>query len=397
LKNYGALINGLGKFGKSGYLKYFFGVKMKESQNIVNKDLEYIADRLKTEFTILSGKKLLITGGAGFLGYYLIQSVLYSNKINNHREPIGLIVLDNFIRGLPQWLVELKEDKDLKLIEHDITEPLPKDIEIFDYIMHAASIASPTYYRKHPIETMDANVNGLRNLLEYTKERKERNTPVQGFVFFSSSETYGNPSLDCIPTPETYYGYVSFTGPRACYDESKRYGETLCVNFVRQYGLPIKIVRPFNNYGPGLKITDKRVIPDFARDVLAGRDIIMFSDGAPTRTFCYIADAIIGYYKVLIKGEAGEAYNIGVQEPEISMADLAEKIVDISTELFDYNGRVVHRSNLDQDYLKDNPDRRCPQIEKARSVLEYHPSISLDEGLRRSLIWYHDHLSAEES
>lgn len=368
---------------------------MGNSRGIVKKDLEYINSCLKDEFACISGKRLLLTGGAGFLGYYLIQAVLYWNSMIEKDQNIELTVYDNFLRGVPDWLTDLENNENFRFVKHDVTDPLPHDIGEFQYIIHAATIASPIYYRKHPIETMDANVVGLRLLLDYCKDQSANEKPVEGFLFFSSSETYGNPSPENIPTPETYYGYVSFTGPRACYDESKRFGETLCVNFARQYDLPIKIVRPFNNYGPGLKITDKRVIPDIASDVLSGRDIVMLSDGSPTRTFCYIADAIVGYFKVLVKGEAGEAYNIGVEEPEISMTILAEKIVDISKELFDYNGKVVHRSSKDQDYLKDNPDRRCPRITKARNALGYNPGISLEEGLRRSLLWYRDNAAEE--
>ena len=155
-------------------------------------------------------------------------------------------------------------------------------------------------------------------------------------LFYSSSEIYGDPTPGDIPTPETYRGSVSCTGPRACYDESKRYGETLCVNFARQHGVPIKVARPFNNYGPGLKITDKRVIPDFARDILSGRDIVMLSDGSAKRTFCYVADAVAGYYKILVNGRPGEAYNVGVETPEISMTQLAGKLADLGRELFGY-------------------------------------------------------------
>ena len=149
---------------------------------------------------------------------------------------------------------------------------------------------------------MDANVNGLRNLLRYFQEQKAKGKTVGGLLFYSSSEIYGDPTPENIPTPETYRGNVSCTGPRACYDEAKRFGETLCVNFATQYDLPIKMARPFNNYGPGLKITDRRVLPDFARDIFAGKDIVMLSDGAPKRTFCYVADAVQGYYKILVRG-----------------------------------------------------------------------------------------------
>lgn len=370
---------------------------LKNAQNIVNEDLNYIAENLTDEFGCMAGKHLLITGGAGFLGYYFIQAALYWNKITDESQKIQLTVYDNYIRGVPTWLLELEGDKNLTLVKHDITNPLPANIGAFQYIIHAAGIGSPTYYRIYPIETMDANVNGLRYLLDYCRQQKEQGKSVEGFLFFSSSEIYGDPDQAHIPTPETYRGNVSCTGPRACYDESKRYGETLCVNFARQYDLPIKMARPFNNYGPGLKITDKRVIPDFARDVLAGRDIVMFSDGAPTRTFCYVADAIVGYYKILVKGQPAEAYNIGVEAPEISIADLARRLVAMAKELFDYQGKVVHQTSSAEDYLVDNPNRRCPVIAKARSHLDYNPSISLNEGLRRSLIWYYDNREAAEA
>ncbi|NER92291.1 MAG: NAD-dependent epimerase/dehydratase family protein [Symploca sp. SIO1B1] len=370
---------------------------MKSAQDVIDSDLSYICSNLQEEFSAIAGKKLLIIGGAGFLGYYLVQAILHWNKITDDSQTIELTVYDNYIRGIPDWLTNLEGDPHLTLTKHDITHPLPSDIDDFQYIIHAASIASPTYYRKYPIETMDANVNGLRTLLEYCLQQKEKDKPVEGFLFYSTSEIYGDPSPENIPTPETYRGNVSCTGPRACYDESKRYGETLCVNFAQQYELPIKTARPFNNYGPGLKITDKRVLPDFARDVLAGKDIVMLSDGSPTRTFCYIADAIVGYYKILVKGRPGEAYNIGIEKPEISMANLAERVVELSSELFDYQGKVVRQASADKDYLIDNPNRRCPVIAKAQTELGYNPSISVDEGLKRSLIWYKDNSQAEEA
>jgi dTDP-glucose 4,6-dehydratase/UDP-glucuronate decarboxylase len=363
---------------------------MRTSQDIVENDLEYIHKKSSDELACLADKKLLITGGAGFLGYYFVQSIMDWNKKNVPAQNIQLTIYDNYIRGTPSWLTKLQENKSLNLIRHDVNCVLPQNIDDFNYIIHAASIASPTYYRKYPIETMDANVNGLRRLLDYCQRQKENKVPVEGFLYFSSSEVYGSPPPEYIPTPETYDGNVSFTGPRACYDESKRYGETLCVNFARQFGLPIKIVRPFNNYGPGLKITDRRVIPDFARDVLAGRDIIMLSDGSPTRTFCYVADAIVGYFKTLTRGRNGEAYNIGVEEPEISIGDLAELVVQIARDPFDYQGKVVRQVSSDLDYLVDNPNRRCPLIAKALSDLGYSPGIPLEEGLLRSLIWYRD-------
>jgi nucleoside-diphosphate-sugar epimerase len=139
------------------------------------------------------------------------------------------------------------------------------------------------------------------------------------------------------------------------------------------------------------------VLPDFARDVMIGRDIVMLSDGSPKRTFCYSADAIVGYYKILVKGRNGEAYNIGIEKPEISVLTLAEKTVSTARELFGYQGKVVRKTSTEDDYLVDNPNRRCPSIEKARNHLGYNPTILIDEGLRRTLIWYYYNRTAEEA
>ncbi len=368
---------------------------MKTAADVVAADLDYIVKGLSEEFPALSGKRLLIIGGAGFLGYYLVQAVLHWNKVSG-AAPVDLIVYDNYARGVPDWLSALEGDAHLTLAKHDVRDPLPEDLGHVDYLIHAASIASPIFYRLHPLATMDANVNGLRRLLDYAAAEAEAGRPLDGFLFYSTSEIYGDPDPASIPTPETYRGNVSCTGPRACYDESKRYGETLAVTFAQTQGVPVTIARPFNNYGPGLKITDRRVLPDFARDVLSGRDIVMLSDGAPTRTFCYIADAIIGYYKILLRGRPGEPYNIGIETPEISMATLAEKVVDLARELFDYKGKVVFQTSSDAEYLTDNPNRRCPVIDKARTELGYNPGISVDDGLKRALIWYEGNQEAED-
>ncbi|HEV8534284.1 MAG TPA: NAD-dependent epimerase/dehydratase family protein [Candidatus Limnocylindria bacterium] len=345
----------------------------------------------------MEGANLLITGGGGFLGYYLVQSVLFWNERRGASEPMHVTVVENYRRGIPEWLLALRGDPNVTLLEHDISRPLPPGPREFQYIVHAAGIASPTYYRRHPIETMDTNINGLRHLLEYARSRLASRDPVRGFLYYSSSEIYGDPPPANIPTPEDYRGNVSCTGPRACYDESKRYGETLCVNFARQYGVPVTIARPFNNYGPGLKITDGRVIADFARDVLFGRDIVLLSDGSPRRTFCYSADAVAGYYKVLVKGRPGEPYNIGVEKPEISMAELAERVASLAHELFGYRGRVVRRESAESQYLVDNPSRRCPVIDKARTELGYDPVVHIGEGLRRALVWYGYNRTASEA
>jgi dTDP-glucose 4,6-dehydratase/UDP-glucuronate decarboxylase len=355
--------------------------------DVVAGDLEAMSEQLQQEFALMAGKRLLITGGGGFLGYYMVQAPLAWNSLERG-EPIRVSVFDNYSRGVPEWLETLARDRNLELLRHDITTPMPVDTPSFDYVIHAASIASRAFYRQHPIETMDANVGGLRQLLDWSVDQASDDRPLSGFLFFSTSDVYGDPPPEAIPTPESYRGNVSCTGPRACYDESKRFGETLCVNFAQQHGLPVSIVRPFDNYGPGLKLGDRRVVADFARDVLAGRDIVLLSDGSATRTFCYVADAVVGYYKILVRGARGEAYNIGTDAAEISMRDLAEKVAALGGELFGYAGSVTTAESPDADYLVDNPQRRCPVIDKARAEVGYEPAVDLATGLACSLAWY---------
>ncbi len=359
------------------------------ASDVRDADLDHILTAAADAFDRLAGSEVLITGGAGFLGYYLTQAALAFGE-RNPSAPIQVTVFDSFIRGLPGWLDALRGHPLLTVREHDMREPLPANMPAFDYIVHAAGIASPTYYRMHPIETMDANVSGLRALLDHAVAQGGRGRPVRGLLFFSSSEIYGDPTADAIPTPETYRGLVSCTGPRACYDESKRYGETLCVTFAQVHGLPVTIARPFNNYGPGMKITDGRVIADFARNILDGSDIVLLSDGSPTRTFCYVADAVAGYYKILALGQPSEPYNIGVEGPEISMLGLARAMVEIGAELFGYAGNVTAEVSPEEAYLIDNPSRRRPLITKAREQIAFDPAVDLEDGLRRTLLWYRD-------
>jgi UDP-glucuronate decarboxylase len=346
---------------------------------VIKQDINEIIKRVDN--TRFSGKTILLTGGGGFLGTYFVNYFTALNDLEVINKPCKLYIVENFIRGVPSWFESIKNRKDVVVIEEDINKPL--DLPKSDFIIHAATIASPTYYRKHPIETMDANVIGLRNLLEFAK-----NNPCESFLFFSTSEIYGDPDPLNIPTKETYRGNVSCTGPRACYDESKRYGETLCVNFHQQFNIPIKVVRPFNNFGPGLRLTDKRVIPDFFNNVLENKKIVILSDGKATRTFCYISDAITGYLQALLSSHNGEAFNIGTSYPEITMLELAQtisKVVNSSTEI-EYEYQV----SSDTDYLTDNPQRRCPDLTKSKELLGYEPIVSLEEGLTRIYNYYKD-------
>lgn len=356
--------------------------------DVLAQDMRHIRESCTTEFAAMAGRQVLMTGGAGFLGYEMINALVDHNRDAAKGDRIGITVVDNFFRGAPDWIQDLDRADEITTIVHDIGTGMPDGVERVDFVIHAAGIASPKYYRLHPLETIDANINGLRMLLDSALTDQRAGFEMGGFLFFSSSEIYGDPDPAWIPTPEHYRGNVSCTGPRACYDESKRFGETICVTFAQQFGLPIRSARPFNNYGPGLKITDGRVIPDLSRDIFEGRDLVLLSDGSPTRTFCYVADAAAGYFKVLVTGVAGEAYNIGVAEPEVTMRELAGRLTALGEELFDYTGSVVSGVSDEADYLVDNPVRRCPDLSKSRAELNYVPSIGLDEGLRRTLEWY---------
>jgi dTDP-glucose 4,6-dehydratase/UDP-glucuronate decarboxylase len=327
-----------------------------------------------------AAKRVLVTGAAGFLGNQFVNYFMRLNTQGVLSRPCHLLALDNFLRGVPPWLSAFRERPDFTLIAKDVTKP--DSLERADFIVHAASVASPTFYRRFPIETMDANVTGLRTLLD-----RATADSVDSFLYFSSSEIYGDPDPGHIPTREDFVGLVSCTGPRACYDESKRYGETLCVNFWRARKVPVKIVRPFNNYGPGLRLSDGRVIPDFFRDVLAGRDLRILSDGRATRTFCFVSDALKGYLRILLSIHSGEAFNIGADAPEISMRDLADLIVRVSGRSL----RVVLQKSPEADYLTDCPQRRCPDLSKALALVGYRPVVSLEEGLQRTYNYYRDH------
>ena len=360
-------------------------------ENLVAVDAYLLQDarQVITELDALNhrfaGKTILLTGAAGFLGGHFVHYFLTLNDSECLAKPCRLIAWDNFVRGVPAWLEACRSRADLVCETRDIVKsPV---LGTVDFIIHAASIASPTFYRKYPIETMDANVLGLRHLLEHAAIN-----PVESLLFFSTSEIYGDPDPANVPTTETYRGFVSCTGPRSCYDESKRFGETLCVNFWQAREVPVKIVRPFNNYGPGLKISDRRVLPDFFRDVLARRNIVLLSDGRATRTFCYIADAISGYVRALLSAHHGESFNIGTEQPEISMRELAELVIEISGQPL----HVEYRQSDDAKYLTDNPQRRCPSIEKARRLLGYEPCVTLPVGLERTFQYYLAHPAAED-
>lgn len=324
----------------------------------------------------LENSSMLITGYAGSLGYSLLHFLaLYASKLGI-RKVYGI---DNFTFGRPEWLEFFKDNSLFDLRGLDITNCDLEFAKDANLIFHMASLASPVYYRLYPLETIDADVVGLRRLLDFYCERE-----IKGFLFYSTSEVYGDPVEGQVPTPESYWGNVNTCGPRACYDESKRFGETLCYNFFHKYKMPIRVVRPFNNYGPGMRLNDKRVVADFAKSVVLNEDIVLFSDGSATRTFDYIPDATVGYLKCILY-EDFEIFNIGSDEREITILDLAQIYKRVGEELVGYNGKIIFKTHEDRHYLTDNPKRRCPNIEKARRLLDFSPKVELETGIKRYL------------
>src|SRR5574344_405450 len=349
-------------------------------QNILKEDIDYTFNRLSdVERVKFKDSTILITGCGGFLGYY------FMHFFDAKAELLGLkkvIALDNFMLGFPEWIKKLEKKSLFDIRKFDIIKDKIETVpgaERADFIIHMASIASPMFYRQYPIETLDANIWGLRSLLDFYGEKS-----IKGLLFYSSSELYGNPDSAHVPTSEEYYGYVCATGPRACYDESKRFGETMCMLFAQRYNMPVGVARPFNNYGPGMRINDKRVPADFALAIKENRNIEILSNGSPTRTFCYIADSIAGYLKILLHGKY-DYFNIGIEAPEISVSMLAEIYVEAGREIFDYTGKVIYAKSNDSEYLTNNPQRRCPDISKARRVLGYDPAVLVRLGVRRFL------------
>lgn len=329
------------------------------------------AERLGDRAGEFAGKTVVITGAAGFLGQYFcgLFKLLNSSRPAN---PVRVVALDNFIASTAE---RPESHPHFQFHTHNVIEPFSFDGKI-DFILHAAGIASPRYYRQFPLETMDVAVHGTRRMLELAKSHDAR------ILFFSSSEIYGDPDPAFVPTPETYRGNVATLGPRACYDESKRLGETMCAIYAGLYKTQAKIVRPFNVYGPGMRENDYRVLPNFASSLAAQRTLSVYGDGRQTRTFCYITDALDGFLRVLLYGRAGEPYNIGNAKPEVSMRELVKTMERAL-------GRSVpvQFSDYPAHYPADEPQRRCPDLRKAQSELGFEPQIDLLTGVTRFLNW----------
>jgi dTDP-glucose 4,6-dehydratase/UDP-glucuronate decarboxylase len=345
---------------------------------VIHEDADWIMRRMGDTLAPLSGATLLLTGACGFLGAYVLDVLADWNK--SQKEPCRILALDNHLVGLPERLAHLKGRADIRFVTHDLIQPFDPG-EPIHYIFHAAGVASPMFYRQFPLETIDVNVQGTRNLLEAC-----RTQPVRAMLHLSTSEIYGDPSADAIPTPETYRGLVSCTGPRACYDESKRLSETLCVIYHQKHGAPVKVGRPFNVYGPGQRLDDKRIIPDLMQAILKEEPITLLSDGRATRSFCYIRDAAWAMLLILLEGESGTAYNLGNDREEVTMLQVAQTLMEASGHL----QPLEHRTSSDPHYLSDNPQRRCPDLRKLKTLGAFAPEVLLREGLSRTLRSYRE-------
>lgn len=323
----------------------------------------------------LRGKTVLITGAAGFLATYMVEILLFLNETRGMGITVICMVRDvnhfntRFAHHVPR--------QDLICLKQDISTAFDVDYKV-DFIIHAASKASPKYYSTDPVGTLSANTMGTAHLLDLAKRQQ-----VEGFLYISSGEVYGQASR--VPTAETDYGAVDPLDVRACYAESKRMGENMCVCWHHQFKVPAKIVRPFHTYGPGMQLDDGRVFADFVADILHNRDIKMKSDGLAKRAFCYIADATAGFFTILLSGENGKAYNIGNPKGEISIRDLAQLLVGIFPEK---NLKTIFTDRDSNDvYVPSQVQTICPNIDLA-NALGWSPETSLEQGFLNTVNSY---------
>jgi UDP-glucuronate decarboxylase len=305
-------------------------------------------------------KKILVTGGAGFLGSHLCERLL-----NDGNE---VICLDNYFTGSKKNVVHLLDNPYFEMIRHDVTTPF--FIEV-DEIYNLACPASPIHYQYNPIKTIKTSVMGAINMLGLAKRIKAK------ILQSSTSEVYGDPNVH--PQPESYWGNVNPIGIRACYDEGKRCAEALFVNYHRQNNVRIKIMRIFNTYGPRMHPADGRVVSNFIIQALKGEDITVYGDGGQTRSFCYADDLIEGMIRLMNTGdEITGPVNIG-NPGEFTILELAQKVIAIT----DSKSKIIY-----QPLPQDDPMQRQPDITKAKELLKWEPKIALDEGLVRTIDYF---------
>jgi nucleoside-diphosphate-sugar epimerase len=309
--------------------------------------------------------KIVVTGGAGFIGSHLCARLLEDGH--------SVLCVDNFLTSSEQNIDSLRSNSRFVFLQHDATQPFNFEAEA---IFHLASPASPVGYMEHPIETIMVNSLGTYQMLEHARRQKAL------FLYTSTSEAYGDPLVH--PQREDYWGNVNPVGPRACYDESKRLGETLTMEYYRQFQVNARIVRIFNTYGPNSQADDGRMIPNFITQALQNEPLTIYGDGTITRSICYVSDLIEGLIFALFKPfTAGEIFNLGNTE-ELSVLEFAQTIIRLcqsSSSIIFEPGRI------------DDPERRRPDISKAQQVLGWQHNVSMEEGLKRTISWFNTQIS----
>lgn len=341
---------------------------------IIGEDIKKIISSYKG-WERLRNKTILITGANGFLPAYLVETLLQLNNVFDAFDLRVIGIVRNKTKAEERFS-HLISNSFFEIVETDICADLSVDKKI-DFIIHAASQASPKYFGVDPVGTINPNVLGTINLLKLAIKND-----VESFLYFSSGEVYGQLSNEDMPIKESTFGYLDPTNVRSCYAESKRMGETLCVSYLHQYGVKAKICRPFHTYGPGMSLDDGRVFADFVSAVVSKKDIVLNSDGSARRAFCYLSDATLAFIMILLDGKDGEAYNVGNPEEEYSMKELANIVISIEKDL-DLKlttAEPVQNNN----YLKSPVSRVTPDIEKIRS-LGWNPSVSAAEGFDRTI------------
>ncbi|MGJ0319645.1 NAD-dependent epimerase/dehydratase family protein [Aliarcobacter cryaerophilus] len=321
-------------------------------------------------------KTILITGANGFLPAYMVETLLLLNNDILKYSPCKVIALVRNEKHTKERFSNYLSDENLKIIVQDVANQININEKI-DYIIHAASPASPKYYNIDPVGVIMPNILGTKNTLDLAIENK-----VEGYLYFSSGEVYGQLN-DGEVINEDKYGYLDSTTVRACYGESKRMGENLCVSYGHQYNIPVKIVRPFHTYGPGMKLDDGRVFADFVKNIVNNEDIEMKSDGSATRAFCYLADATVGFFKILLEGKNNNAYSLANSNGVISIKDLATELVN----MFPEKGLKAIFAEQNKDYLQSPIKGNSVDTSKLES-LDWKATTTIKDGFKKTIRSY---------
>ena len=310
--------------------------------------------------------RAVITGGAGFLGSHLCDCLI--------KRGWEILCLDNLVTGVQTNVGHLLSHPRFQFMQQDVTRFIEVSGPV-DYVLHFASPASPVDYIKFPIQTLKVGSLGTHNSLGLALAKKAK------FLLASTSECYGDPEVH--PQPESYWGHVNSIGPRGVYDEAKRFSEAMTMAYHRAHGVDNRIVRIFNTYGPRMRLNDGRALPNFVHQALTGQPITVYGDGQQTRSFCFVSDLIEGIYR-LMQSEEHEPVNIGNPQ-EISILEFAERI----RSLLGANVQIVFKP-----LPQDDPKQRCPDISKARRLLNWQPKVNLEEGLRLTLEFFRRQVAA---